>query len=137
MLHHAGGDRRNVRDLGAAQLERVAGALLARFLGVGEAMRGAHRRQRQRETKNQAGVTNLIGERGGHFQLPLATPWAGPLLMAATMHVPAGFHCDGRHTAHFAEFALPTAPHYPSETSESHGYRQIPDSIAAFDLKSL
>src|SRR5581483_5822482 len=39
MLHHAGGDRGNVRDVRAAELERIARALLARFLAEGKTLR--------------------------------------------------------------------------------------------------
>src|ERR1700759_3342879 len=44
MLHHAGGDRRDIRDFRAAELEGVAGALRPRFLAEGEALRRRQRR---------------------------------------------------------------------------------------------
>src|SRR6201985_3265773 len=79
MLHHAGGDRGDVRDVRTAQLERIAGALRPRFLAVGKALRRGQRRQRQREAKHQADLANLVGESGGHFQLPLAAR-SGPVV---------------------------------------------------------
>src|SRR5262245_6101343 len=78
MLVHAGGDLRNVRDLTAAEAERVARALLLGFRTVGKRLGRGHRGKRGSDGQSQNGLAKRLGVSGGHGRLLLG-PSMGPV----------------------------------------------------------
>jgi len=87
LLHHAGGDLRDVRDFRAAKAEGVAGALRLRFGAESKARgRGDAENEAARTSAKPALRTVLVKK--VVFSAPIGTAKAGPLFDGTTMHRP-------------------------------------------------